>query len=98
MEYLKKYSKSKFLKSSDKLGSRIYFIPFRKSFKLFGFRLFSKMHLVEIMAYSESHAEILFAKNNKQKQKRFWEIECLPPIIDIEFISYMANTNKCNNI
>lgn len=56
------------------------------------------MHLTEVMAYSESHAEILFAKKNKQKNKRFWEIECLPPIIDIEFISYMANTNKCNNI
>lgn len=98
MEYLKKSSKSKFLKSSDKLGRRIYFIPFRKSFKLFGFILFSKMHLTEVMAYSESHAEILFAKKNKQKNKRFWEIECLPPIIDIEFISYMANTNKCNNI
>jgi hypothetical protein len=56
------------------------------------------MHLAEVMAYSESHAKTLFAKKHTHKKKTFWEIQCLPPIIDIEFISYMANTNKCNNI
>ena len=63
---------------------------------LWGVTLYKKMCLTSSMAYSPDHAKINFDTYHKKKFSKFWEVKCFQPIIDIEFISYMAKTKKSN--
>ena len=93
---MKKYSKKRKTKPSDKLGRRFYFIPYQRNFTLWGFTIYRKMLITSCMAYSPDHARMNFEQKFKKNDSKFWEVKCFQPIIDIEFISYMAKTKKGN--